>query len=190
MFDISSSEKGSTTSSKLTTLNKRIWDMGSLSLELFLCIIMINSMSNVPDLRATCENVAQQQSSARVNSQFAQSDRTNPDLTKNPTTRKYDSSDIKRALDMAQGLVDSDSKTTDIPLPIGHTKDYCVSPGGGMAGKTITESRDARLKDREKKGNGTSGEVKKPNYHVVESNRQAYIIDVVTNTVLRTVPSG
>ncbi|THU77324.1 hypothetical protein K435DRAFT_878009 [Dendrothele bispora CBS 962.96] len=157
----SSSEKYSTTSSKLTTLNKRIWDMGSLSLELFLCIIMINSMSNVPDLRATCENVAQQ---------FAQSDGTNPDLTKNPTTRKYDSSDIKRALDMAQGLVDSDLKTADIPLPIGHTKDYCVFPGGGMAGKTIVESRDARLKDREKKGYGTSGEVKKPNYHIVESN--------------------
>ncbi|THU81162.1 hypothetical protein K435DRAFT_873612 [Dendrothele bispora CBS 962.96] len=145
---------------QLTTLNKRIWDMGSLSLELFLCIIMINSMSNVPDLLATCENVAQQ---------FAQSDGTNPNLTKNPTTRKYDSSDIK---------------------PIGHTKDYCVSPGGGMAGKTIAELRDARLKDREKKGNGTSGEVKKPNYHVVESNGQAYIIDVVTNTVLRTIPSG
>ncbi|THU81941.1 hypothetical protein K435DRAFT_872818 [Dendrothele bispora CBS 962.96] len=82
----SSSEKYSTTSSKLTTLNKHIWDMGSLSLELFLCIIMINSMSNVPDLCATCENVAQQ---------FAQSDGTNPNLTKNPTTRKYDSSNIK-----------------------------------------------------------------------------------------------
>ncbi|THU78597.1 hypothetical protein K435DRAFT_811417 [Dendrothele bispora CBS 962.96] len=142
----SSSEKYSTTSSKLTTLNKRIWDMGSLNSELFLCIIMINSMSNVPELRATRENVAQQ---------FAQSDGTNPDLTKNPTARKYDSSDVKRALDMAQGLVDSDSKTADIalsartpqkstfrrpkcsnptcPKPIGHTKDYCISPGGGMA---------------------------------------------------------
>ncbi|THV06970.1 hypothetical protein K435DRAFT_789061 [Dendrothele bispora CBS 962.96] len=103
----SSSEKYSSTSSKLTTLNKRIWDMGSLSSELFLCIIMINAMSNVPDLCATRENVAQQ---------FAQSDGTNPDLTKNPTARKYDSSDIKRALDMAQGLVDSDSKTADIAL--------------------------------------------------------------------------
>ncbi|THU81686.1 hypothetical protein K435DRAFT_808885 [Dendrothele bispora CBS 962.96] len=103
----SSSEKYSTTSSKLTTLNKRIWDMGSLTSELFLCIVMINSMSNVPDLRATRENVAQQ---------FAQSDGTNPDLTKNPLAKKYDSSDIKRALDMAQGLVDSDSKATDIAL--------------------------------------------------------------------------
>ncbi|THU87200.1 hypothetical protein K435DRAFT_804496 [Dendrothele bispora CBS 962.96] len=153
----SSSEKYSSTSSKLTTLNKRIWDMGSLSSELFLCIIMINSMSNVPELRATRENVAQQ---------FAQSDGTNPDLTKNPTAKKYDSSDIKRALDMAQGLVDSDSKTADIalsaqasqksnfcrpkcsvpgcPKPIGHMKDWCVSPGGGMAGKTIAESREAR----------------------------------------------
>ncbi|THU84427.1 hypothetical protein K435DRAFT_806709 [Dendrothele bispora CBS 962.96] len=76
----SSSEKYSTTSSKLTTLNKHIWDMGSLSSELFLCIIMINSMSNVPELRATRENVAQQ---------FAQSDGTNPDLKKNPTARKF-----------------------------------------------------------------------------------------------------
>ncbi|THU94136.1 hypothetical protein K435DRAFT_839995 [Dendrothele bispora CBS 962.96] len=92
----SPSEKYSTTSSKLTTLNKRIWDMGSLDSELFLCIIMINSMSNVPELRATRENVAQQ---------FAQSDGTKPDLEKNPTARKYDSSDIKRALDMAQGLL-------------------------------------------------------------------------------------
>ncbi|THU96382.1 hypothetical protein K435DRAFT_797357 [Dendrothele bispora CBS 962.96] len=69
----SSSEKYSTTSSKLTTLNKRIWDMGSLSSELFLCIIMINLMSNVPELCATRENVAQQ---------FAQSDGTDPDLNR------------------------------------------------------------------------------------------------------------
>ncbi|THU77772.1 hypothetical protein K435DRAFT_877416 [Dendrothele bispora CBS 962.96] len=156
----STSEKYSTTSSKLTTLNKRIWDMGSLDSELFLCIMMINSMSNVPELCATRENVAQQ---------FAQSDGTKPDLKKNPTARKYNSSDIKQALDMAQGLVDSDSKTADIalsaqasqksgfchpkcsipgcPRPIGHTKDWCVSPGGGMAGKTIAESREARLKE-------------------------------------------
>ncbi|THU85476.1 hypothetical protein K435DRAFT_869225 [Dendrothele bispora CBS 962.96] len=89
----SSSEKYSNTSSKLTTLNKHIWDMGSLDSELFLCIIMINSMLNVPELHATRENVAQQ---------FTQSDGTSPDLIKNPTTRKYDSTDIKRALDMAR----------------------------------------------------------------------------------------
>ncbi|THU84703.1 hypothetical protein K435DRAFT_870015 [Dendrothele bispora CBS 962.96] len=150
----SSSEKYSTTSLKLTTLNKHIWDMGLLSSELFLCIIMINSMSKLLMF---------------LNSALL-SDGTNPDFTKNPTARKYDSTDIKRALDMAQGLVDSDSKATDIALSaqtsqksnsqgrpkcsnptcpklIGHTNDYCVSPGGGMAGRTITESREACLED-------------------------------------------
>ena len=39
----------------------------------------------------------------------------------------------------------------------GHTNDYCVMPGGGMAGKTIAESIAARKMDREaKKGGGNS----------------------------------
>ncbi|KAF5366759.1 hypothetical protein D9758_006525 [Tetrapyrgos nigripes] len=55
----SSLEKYTTTSSKLTTLNKHIFGMGTLNKELFLCITMINAMSNVPELRATHENVTQ-----------------------------------------------------------------------------------------------------------------------------------
>ncbi|KAF5352139.1 hypothetical protein D9758_009247 [Tetrapyrgos nigripes] len=200
----SPSENFATISSKLTTLNDRIWEMGSLTPEAFLCILMINAMSNVPELRATREHVAQS---------FAQSDGTNPDFKDNPNAKKYDSSDIKRALDMAQGLNDSDSRTGDIalssqtspksnlknrpkctnpkcPRQLGHTKEWCVSPGGGMAGKSITESREARMKAREKKENSTSGETKKPAYHVIESNGQAYIINMDNNTVIRATPSG
>jgi Reverse transcriptase (RNA-dependent DNA polymerase)/GAG-pre-integrase domain/gag-polypeptide of LTR copia-type len=33
----------------------------------------------------------------------------------------------------------------------GHTHPYCVHPGGGMAGKTIEESKEARRKDKESK---------------------------------------
>ncbi|KAF5347090.1 hypothetical protein D9758_011643 [Tetrapyrgos nigripes] len=151
-------------------------------------------------LCTTWENVAQS---------LAQSDGTNPDLKANPTAKKYDSSDIKRVLDMAQGLVDSDAKTTDIVLssqtspksnsctrpnspkctnpkctkPIGHTREWCISPGGGMAGKTIEESKEACLKDCEKrKGGNKLGETNKPNYQVVESNGHAYIIDIDNNT--------
>ncbi|KAF5334571.1 hypothetical protein D9758_015769 [Tetrapyrgos nigripes] len=170
----------------LTTLNDCIWDMGPLSPNLFLCILMINSMSNVPELCATHENVAQN---------LAQSDGTDPDLKANPNARKYDSSDIKRALEMAQGLFDLDSWTGDIalstqtsqksnnkncpkctnpkcPRQLGHTREWCVAPGGGMVGKTSAESRNARFKAREKKETNASGETKKLNFQVVESNGQ------------------
>ncbi|THU81492.1 hypothetical protein K435DRAFT_809041 [Dendrothele bispora CBS 962.96] len=173
----SASEKLATTSSKLTNLNKRIWAMGAPSPELFLCILMINSMSSYPELRYTRESVAQS---------LATSDGPDVDPVTEPSKKRFDSTDIKRALDTAQGLIDSDHlQPIDVvlaatpnnscprppiqcdnktcPKPLGHTSTYCIAPGGGMAGKTIGESKAARARDRatasgRKPGNtGSSG---------------------------------
>ena len=38
----------------------------------------------------------------------------------------------------------------------GHLVMYCISPGGGMAGKTLEESKEVRRKDRESKGGKTT----------------------------------
>ncbi|THU77642.1 hypothetical protein K435DRAFT_812259 [Dendrothele bispora CBS 962.96] len=121
----STSEKFASTSSKLTTLNKRIWAMGAPSPELFLCILMINSMSGLPELRSTRENVAQA---------LAASDGPDIDLVKEPLKRRYDSTDIKRALDTAQGLVDSESQVDDIALASNHSGPRPRSPQSMVCG--------------------------------------------------------
>ena len=57
-------------------------------------------------------------------------------------------------------------KSTNIPTCSvckcpGHTNNYCVMPGGGMAGKTITESIATHKKDREnRKGGGNNSDLR------------------------------
>ncbi|KAJ3992527.1 hypothetical protein F5050DRAFT_1553873, partial [Lentinula boryana] len=145
----SRTETFSSTSSKISELNTRIWAMGTPSEELFLCILMINTMTSIPELETTQGLVAQDLAKSQ------------PDSTGKTT---YKSSDINVALDTAQTLVNADGKTTDLVFaaqgscppkqpfkpshrpqctnpqcsqPSGHQIEYCVSPGGGMAGKTI-----------------------------------------------------
>ncbi|KAJ3791385.1 hypothetical protein GGU11DRAFT_812744 [Lentinula aff. detonsa] len=179
--------------------------MGTPSEELFLCILMINAMTSIPELETTRGLVAQDLAKSQ------------PDSTGKTT---YKSSDINVALDTAQTLVDADGKTTDLVFaaqgsrppkqpfkpshrpqctnpqcsrPSGHQIEYCVSPGGGMAGKTIAESRAARIHDR----SGVTripGLTTKPapsHFSVVTDkvSGHAYVIDLTTNTVVGNLPA-
>jgi len=64
----------------------------------------------------------------------------------------------------------------------GHTDPYCISPGGGMAGKTIEESKAARRRDREAgKAPSTatvSSSKPKQRVQVTTATGQAYVVEV------------
>lgn len=67
----------------------------------------------------------------------------------------------------------------------GHTKEWCIRPGGGMAGKTIEESRTARLAARggakggnPKQGGGSNNNSIKNGIAVKGLDGQAYIVDI------------
>jgi len=64
----------------------------------------------------------------------------------------------------------------------GHTDPYCISPGGGMAGKTIEESKTARKRDREagKTPSITTISSSKPKQRVqfTTAAGQAYVVEV------------
>lgn len=73
-----SGEQLSVTSSKLADLNERIWNLGTPSPDLFLCILMINALSGeFTDVRSSLIR----------------------DLAKATTDQPYTSTDIRRALD-------------------------------------------------------------------------------------------
>ena len=138
-----SGEQLSVTSSKLADLNERIWNMGTPSRNLFLCILMINALSGeLTDVRSSLAR----------------------DLAKATVEHPYSPADIRQALDVEQQLISGDKKSRDVALAAqsgqsrhthgsitcsnckksGHLSRYCISEGGGMAGKSIEDSRAAR----------------------------------------------
>ncbi|KAF8814734.1 hypothetical protein BYT27DRAFT_7081851 [Phlegmacium glaucopus] len=68
-----------------------------------------------------------------------------------------------------------------------HTDPYCILPGGGMAGKTIEESRAARRRDRGGKTVGkvknTSNPVMKHKVRITTATGQALIVEVDDDTL-------
>ena len=179
-----SGEQLSVTSSRLADLNDCIWNMGTPSPDLFLCILMINALSgDLTDVRSSLAR----------------------DLAKATSDQPYTPTDIRCALDVEQQLISGDKKSRDVVLSVqsgqlrpsrtnhllcsnckkpGHLSEYCISEGGGMAGKSIEESRAARKCDKETKlKNNTS------NLPVVkDGNGKAYIVNLTTNTILNEAP--
>ena len=138
-----SGEQLSVTSSRFADLNERIWNMGTPSRDLFLCILMINGLSGeFTDIRSSLAR----------------------ELAKATTDQPYKPTDICQALDIEQQLISGDRKGRDVVLTAqsgqsrrgctsltcsnckkeGHLSEYCISEGGGMAGKSIEDSRAAR----------------------------------------------
>lgn len=130
--------------------------MGTFTVDLFRCIAIINSLKDFPHIHSSILR----------------------DLRMSTKEKPYTSKDIRHYLESKQTLhtvSEKPSHTSDIALATrtsntrssniptcsnckhqGHSNQYCISPGGGMAGKTIQESKDARLKDHEnlRGGNG------------------------------------
>lgn len=121
--------------------------MGEFTVDLFRCIAIINSLEDFPHI---CSSIL-------------------CDLHALTKEKPYTSKDIHHYLESEQTLhaaADKSSTTSDIAptartsstkssnVPTcgnckhpGHMSQYCISPGGGMAGKTIQKSRDAHQKD-------------------------------------------
>ncbi|KAK0468819.1 hypothetical protein IW261DRAFT_1573431 [Armillaria novae-zelandiae] len=177
------------TTSRLVELNTRIWKMGSPSPNLFLCILMLNSLSG--ELATVRTSIA-------------------PSINCSTKTNPVSSSNIRRDLDTQQQLFDTDdAKANDIalsvttttcpclqntastpnlcinpkcPTPNGHTMPYCVVEGGGMEGKTIDESRAAKKCDREAKRGGDQS--KKSTLSIVKDNAgKAYLFDPTAGSI-------
>jgi hypothetical protein len=58
-----------------------------------------------------------------------------------------------------------------------HTAEFCVQPGGGMAGKTIAEAQQARDAKRGKRPNDKSKNASKTAGSIIQSGHQAFIVD-------------
>jgi len=136
------------TASKIRSAISRAFEMVTLTEDLFTCIALLNSLTVFPHLRSLITR----------------------DLSESTPSMPYSSSKIFALLENEQRILDADTKRTTSgeaialtsqsrsrrrPIPTcsnckksGHTAAYCISEGGGMAGKTIDESRDARRADQ------------------------------------------
>jgi hypothetical protein len=119
--------------------------MGDFTVDLFRCIAIINTLEDFPHI---CSSILW-------------------DLRASTKEKEYTSKDIRHYLESEETLhsatksfsvsditLTAHTKSPNVPTCSnckrqGHSNLYCISPGGGMAGKTIQESKDARYKDRE-----------------------------------------
>ena len=145
------------TAEKICNLIERAFAMGDIKANLLCCIALLNSLSdNFPHARSIISC----------------------DIAASTATSLYGSKDIHLFLENEQSLLENDqrndshspvaltarvkpSKSSNVPTcgnqvckRTGHMMEYCIKPGGGMAGKTIEESKAARKLALEKKTPG------------------------------------
>ncbi|KAF8221466.1 hypothetical protein L208DRAFT_1531995 [Tricholoma matsutake] len=145
------------TAEKICNLIERAFSMGDIKADLLCCIALLNSLSdNFPH---ACSIISR-------------------DIAASTAASSYGSKDIHLFLENEQSLLKNDQrndsrspvaltartkppKSSNVPTcgnPVckrtGHTMEYCIKPGGGMAGKTIEESKAARKLALEKKTPG------------------------------------
>jgi hypothetical protein len=128
--------------------------MGKLTQDLFTCIALLNSLSDFPHLRSLITW----------------------DLSESTASAPYTSTGLFTLLENEQQIISSDQKQHDVITLAsqitpakhtttscgnckkpGHGVSYCIAPGGGIAGKTIDEAKEAqkREKDAKRRQNGT-----------------------------------
>ena len=130
-----------TTAAKICTAIRQAYNMGNISCDLMTCITLLSDLTDFPHCRSIISR----------------------DITSSIKSNPITSVQLLKYLEQEQALLDSDSKrlpTQDHitlsahPKPgpavicsnckrSGHTITYCISPGGGMAGKTIEDSKQA-----------------------------------------------
>ena len=165
--------------------------MGDLTADLFQCIAIINSLEDFPHIHSSILR----------------------DLRASTKEKPYTSKDLRHYLESEQTLhaaTEKSSTISDITLTartsntkssnvptcsnckrLGHSNQYCISAGGGMAGKTIQESKDARQKDRDhsRGGNNTKSGTSngKVAVNVKDANGRAFIIHVEPSDIASSV---
>jgi hypothetical protein len=129
------------TAEQICTKIDRAYEMGDITKDLFKCIALLSSLRDYAHL---CSIITRDLSMATV---------------ENPFT----STQLRTYLDREQNMMTADNKPTGQGNSMAlmarnqisqitctnckrsrHTAEYCIAPGGGMAGKTIDESRQAR----------------------------------------------
>jgi len=166
------------TSDKLRTLNDRIWAMGAPTSDSFLVILMLLALSP-SDFRGVRDAAISGLASASASS-------------------PYTAGHIRSRLDLEQQVINAE---TACSCPTGealaakldssrttafctnckrpkHTADYCVRPGGGLAGKSVDE---AMAIQREKRLNSKNH--KKTTHNTQSSS------SVVTSPLAKDIPS-
>ena len=160
----------------------QVFAMGDFTADLFHCIAIINSLKDFPHI---CSSILH-------------------DLCASLKEKEYTLKDICHYLKSEQTLhaaTDKSSSTSDIALSThtshtksphvatcsnckrtGHTNHYCISPGGGMAGETIQESKDAHQKDRKNSRSNTHTKPSNNNGKIAvnmkDSSGKAFIIHI------------
>lgn len=152
--------------------------MGTFMADLFRCIAIINSLEDFPHIRSSILH----------------------DLRTSTKEKEYTSKEIRHYLESEETLhsvtkslslsditLTPHTKSPNIPTCSnckcqGHSNQYCISPGGGMAGKMIQESKDAHYKDRENawgnnttKSNSNTGKIA---VNVKDSMGKAFITNI------------
>ena len=152
--------------------------MGTFTADLFRCIVIINSLKDFPHIRSSILR----------------------DLRASTKEKEYTSKDIRHYLESEETLhaATKPLSTSDIALTArakspniptcsnckrqGHSNQYCISSGGGMAGKTIQESKDAHQRDRDNaRGNSATkshNNAGKIAVNIKDSAGKAFIIRV------------
>ena len=135
------------TAAKICTAVRQAYNTGNISCDLMTCIALLSGLTDFPH----CCSIISRDITSSTKS--------------NPTT----SVQILKYLNQEQALLDSDSNRQPIqdhialsahskPGPAvicsnckrsGHIVTYCISPGSGMAGKTIEDSKQARRCDHD-----------------------------------------
>jgi hypothetical protein len=135
-----------TTASQIRTAISRAFEMGQLTQDLFTCIALLNSLSEFSHLRSMITH----------------------DLSESTASTPYTSAHIFTLLENEQWIIASDQKRTEATVLAaqnlqpkrttilcsnckkpGHVPNYCVANGGGMAGKSIDEAKEAQRKEKE-----------------------------------------
>ena len=161
------------TAATMHDLVKRAFTAGELTCDVITCLVFLRGLDSLPNLQSVV----------------------NHNLSMATKEKPYKPSDIMRLLENEQRLRDSGrSAASSLSTALtaranpsaptcsnckkqGHTADYCIAQGGGMAGKSLDESRRAQ---REAKLKGKKSSTQ-PNKGVSQKGKQ---------TVTMTYPDG
>jgi len=166
----------------LQNLNQRIWDMGAPTSEGFLCILMLLALSSDDSLTGVRDAIVSGLSSSSADRAYTSADII---ARLDYEQQAHSMSTAKTVLVPAEAHIAHGSSSSDVKQTICsnckkpcHTSEFCIQPGGGMAGKTIAEAQQARDAKRGKKSKEKSKDSSKgPAGSIIQSGNQAFIVD-------------
>ena len=163
---------------------KRAFTIGTLNQDLLCCIALMNALEDFPHLRTTVStNLTDSKAGSYTSENILLLLETEQALRDADSSKRNRNNQIIESTALAAQTKPSKSHnapTCSVCKRTGHTNTYCVMQGGGMAGKTITESIAARKKDKENKkdGNNSSQTSGKVSVTMRDASGKAFIIQV------------